>query len=265
MGSESGQFLISRVAVVIPSCDEYSDLWASQISSLRLRWSACPFEICLISNYVRCAERGISAITVGVDRGWAANLMKGLAAVPSDYVLLFLDDLYLTKDVDNEKLTQIIRCAVACDWEYLRLNPTPPPPTLSSAGAFAVGRIPAGDHYRASTVLTLWKKSVLLDVLNPHENAWQFEIFGSQRTDKYEEWFACSSWNLPYDNLVVKGKVDPRALRRIKSSGIEVRTSRPIMRNHELFVLRLRESRSALFSFVPRRIRRRIRTLFAAQ
>ena len=62
---------------------------------------------------------------------------------------------------------------------------------------------------------------MLADVLNPNENAWELEIFGGARTDKYERWYACERWNLPYRNLVIKGKIEPLALTRLRDIGVE--------------------------------------------
>src|SRR5207244_4479206 len=74
--------LSNRVAILIPSCDKYSDLWQSVIQTLRLRWQACPFELFLISNYLNCNSRGVKTVKVGRDGGWSANLLNALACIP---------------------------------------------------------------------------------------------------------------------------------------------------------------------------------------
>lgn len=254
--------LSDRVAILIPSCDKYSDLWQSVIQALRIRWPTCPFRLFLISNYLDCDSAGLETVKVGNDEGWSANLLTALTRIPHEYVFLFLDDLFLRSNVIDEDVVPLIQQAVDGNWDYLRLNPTPPPPR-QNPNSSAIGRIPSGDLYRASTVLAVWKKTVLVDVLRPSESAWELEISGSSRTDKYREWFACRRWNLPYDNLVIKGKIDPLARKRIESQLPLLQTNRPTMRRVELLFLLLRRARSSLFRLVPRVARRRIRSYFS--
>jgi hypothetical protein len=114
-------------------------------------------------------------------------------------------------------------------------------------------------------VLSLWKTSVLADVLDPKEDAWELEIYGGPRTDKYERWFACYRWNLPYYNLVIKGKIEPLALSRLRAMGVQVMARRPVMNLFEAGLFALRRGRSFLMNLVPRAARRGLRSFFAAR
>ena len=253
-----------RVALVVPSCDKYSDLWAAFFKTLQLHWPSCPFQKYLVSNELEFFSTEIVPIRVGRDLGWSANCNNALASIPHEYVLLFIDDLFLRRNVDHRTVMGLIERCVSNEWDYLRLNPTPGPPRGHSVGG-GIGRIPHGDWYRASTVLSLWKKSVLADVLNPKENAWELEIFGGARTDKYERWFACERWNLPYYNLVIKGRIEPLALSRLLAKGVQVTAGRPVMNPLEAGLFALRRARFVLVNLVPRSTRRRLRSWFAAE
>jgi hypothetical protein len=255
--------LIRRVAIVVPSCDEYSDLWEAFFQTLRMRWKTCPFYVYLVSNRLDFLADGVTTIKVGEDRTWSANLIRALASVMSDYVLLFMDDLFLSSDVDDKRIVALIGRCVSERWDYLRLNPTPGPQRAQSIGG-GVGRILPGDWYRSSTVLAVWKKEVLLDVLDSNENAWEFEIFGDARTDKYKQWFACERQNLSFYNLVIKGKMDRLSLYRLQSSGVRIVTARPIMTPIETLLFLLRRIRSILMILIPRGSRRKLRSLFSA-
>ena len=253
---------LSHAAIVVPSCDKYSDVWPALFGGLKIHWSDCPLPIYLISNHVAADRAGVTPILVGKDAPWSQNLIGALDAIPYEYVLLFLDDLVLARAIDNDRVCGLIARCVLEDWNYLRFNPTPAPPN-DIPNAEEVASVPAGDWYRSSTILALWKTRVLKAVLNPKETAWEFEIFGSSRTDDYDRWFACKHWNLPYHNLVIKGKLEPRALRRVRSMGIKLDPRRPVMNPAERFLLRLKRARSFMMNFVPRRARRTIRSLFA--
>jgi len=58
---------------------------------------------------------------------------------------------------------------------YLRLNPRPKPDKPYND---QIGLVSPGTLYRTATVMTIWKKSVLVDLLNPEETAWDFELYG---------------------------------------------------------------------------------------
>lgn len=253
-----------RVALVVPSCDKYSDLWKALFHSIDLHWPSCPFQKFLVTNDLAAPSSGVTTISVGTDAGWSANLISALSSIPHEYVLLYLDDLFLRRHVNHSIVMESILQCVSNEWDYLRLNPTPGPPRAQLI-CEGIGQIPPGDLYRASTVFSLWKRSTLVEVLDAKENAWELEIHGSARTDKYSRWFACEGWNLPYYNLVIKGKLEPRALSGLHDMGIELPPGRPIMNTFESGLFAMRKGRSFLMNFVPRTARRRIRSLFASR
>ena len=256
--------LIQDVAILVPSCDKYSDLWVPLFKTLRRQWKSCPFQVYLISNHLDYRDHGVTTIRIGEDQTWSANLIRALAYIPHTYVLLFLDDFFLKTIVDEKQVKNLIERCVAEKWDYVRLNPTPGAPRAQSVGN-GVGLILSDDLYRPSTVMSVWRKSVLLDVLDSRENAWELEIFGGSRTDKYKQWYASENWNLPYYNLVIKGKIDPFALSKIRASGTRVVSDRPVMSSFEASRLLLRRIRHSLFNkIIPRNIRRKVRSWFAA-
>lgn len=252
-----------RIAIIVPSCDKYSDLWTAFFFNFNLRWSSCPFHVYLITNYAEFVSGNVTTIKVGKDLTWSANLITALSDVPFDYVFLFIDDLFLSSNVDERRVLELIDRCISNEWDYLRFNPTPGPLRSQMVGT-GVGRILPGDWYRSSTVLTVWKKQVLLEVLDPKENAWEFEIFGAWRTDKFINWYACKNWTLPYYNLVIKGKIDPVVLEKLSLMCVQIDTCRPVMSVVEMTFYRLRKVRSALMNLIPRTTRRKLRDLFRA-
>lgn len=257
------KLLSQQIAIVFPSCDKYSDLWNALFATIRMRWIECPFDFYLVSNVIDCQYFGVKTIKIGEDKTWSLNLINALRHVPQSYVLLFIDDLFLSKDIDHDRVIALMQRCVDSSWNYLRLNPTPGAESSNFIDE-DVGNIKEGDWYRSSTVFSLWKKSVLLDILQPNENAWEFEIFGSQRTDKYCDWYASNFWLLPYENLVVKGKIVPSVYRMISDTGINLESNRPIMTLSELVILRIKLYRTKLMNLIPRSYRRRLRCFFSA-
>jgi hypothetical protein len=215
----------------------------------------------LLSNSVDFYEQEVNVLKLGKDCGWSSNLMTGLSLIPHQYIFLIMDDLFLKDTIDTKQIQSLVQLCVDNGWQYLRLNPTPGPPTAGIKDR--VGKIPVGDWYRSSTVMSVWKKQVLLNTLVPGENAWDFEILGSRRTDKHEQWFASVKWNFPFHNLVIKGKIDPFQLKQLQTSNIRIDTERPVMGVISSAMMLANKGRSKLMHLVPRKLRRKIRERFS--
>ena len=248
----------SKVALVIPSCDAYSDVWPPLLQGLNRYWPHNAFAKYLVTNQQQPLVEDVEVIAVGKDVSWSDNLRFALDRVAEPYVLLNIDDLILTADVDHAAVMAMVSELVESGGNYLRLNPTPP----GNAGPGVMDLVPSGDIYRSSTVFSLWRKEVLQSVLRPGESAWHFEIDGSVRTDIFDKWFASKRFLLSYVNLVIKGKVDPRALAALARSGISYDSSRSLLNGTGLAKRWLQEKRSRALELLPRRLGRSIRSIF---
>lgn len=250
----------SGLALVVPSCDTYADVWPALTSAINKFWPARDIPKYLVTNNTRPQFDGFSNIAVGNDVSWSDNLKNALEVIPFDYVLLNIDDLILIDEVNHSQVMATFDKFVKARGNYLRLNPTPP-------GRYSIDElcpVPPGDVYRSSTVFSVWRKDVLRNVLCSGENAWEFEIAGSRRTDTYDGWYAVKRPMFKYVNLLLKGKVDPRAVREIRTSGVDYTSARKVLSPLELNIRRMRELRTRMFTLVPPAIRRPIRNVFSA-
>jgi hypothetical protein len=247
----------NRIAVLVVSCDRYADLWPPFFQLFFRFWPDRPFPVYLLSNAEKPGFPEVSHIPVGDDISWSDNLMKAIAAIREDYLLMFLDDLFLVDYVRTDRVLEICAWIADHDANYVRLNPSEPPDQPYST---LLGTVSPGMIYRTSTVLSVWKKSVLRDLLKSGETAWQFEIAGSQRADRYDSFYSTFEGCFPVRNGVIKGKWDRRVLRRLHSLGVPVdQESRPRMTCVEAAVFSLRQLRSRMLHLVPAGYRRAVR------
>lgn len=253
------QDIDQKVAFVIPSCDRYADLWQPLFQALSLFWPDNQFRKYLIANHLSPQFEGVEVVQIGDDVSWSDNLIVALQKITEDYVLLNIEDLIICDRVDHDRLRAIIGKFISGNGNYLRLNPTPK--GIDVGGALDI--VPVGDVYRASTVFSIWRKDILMTILRRGESAWAFEICGTRRTDSYGEWFAAKVCLLKYVNLVVKGKVDPRALAALDRCGIIYGAQRPALSRWEVLALVAREKRSAAFALLPRKLKGAIRAFFS--
>lgn len=245
-----------ELAILLVSCDRYKDLWPLCTQMIRRFWPDCPSPIYLVSNEPASIE-GMRNLAIGPDSGWSANLIAALKRVREEYVLLYLEDLILDAPVPTETVIQLFDWFKAAQANCLRMTPHPPPEQPCTQ---QVGICPKGALYRASTVMSLWRKSVLEALLEPEESAWEFEIRGSERSDRFDGFYAARRPVFSIINTVGRGKWSRRALRRVRKLGFEPDlSSRDTLSLWAEWKGRILEVRSSLLQQMPSRYRRSIR------
>ena len=246
-----------KFSIIVPSCDKYSDLWKPFFDLFFRFWPDCPFKIYLLTDRLNINIPNVEALPSGNYLSWSDSLINALNHIEEDYVFLFLEDLFLLDFVNTDSILEIFEWILRVDANYVRLNPSPKPDRYYNK---LIGIISKGIIYRASTVLSIWKKDVLLDLLQPGESAWDFEIYGSVRSDKYDSFYSVRKRYFYYINGVVKGKWQRGAVKKLNSLGIEVNLEkRKMMSLEETIGYYLKRQRSNLFKIIPLRFRRKVK------
>jgi hypothetical protein len=237
------------VAVLVVSCDKYADLWRPFFDLFFHYWSDCPFPVYLISNTVNAEIAGVRGIVVGPDVSWSDGLLRALAQIEEDYVFLFLEDLLLTGPVDTAAVERVLGWFVSSQGNYIRLNGFPPPDVALTD---TVGTVAADTIYRTATVLSVWRRRMLVELLRPGESAWDFETAGSVRSEVHEGFYSTLSNHIPVVNAVIKGKWQRTALRKAESlcAGFEL-GERPILNRREQAAMWIRIWGNRLLYRVP--------------
>lgn len=252
-----------RLPILIQTIADYSEealLTANQLQSLSLDTSC---DIYLSIDFAKdgfSAPPGIRLIERGAGKCWSSDLLKSLSLLNAEYVLFWLDD-FVPLSVNEKELNALWQWIKAIKGNYIRLNPTP-----RGEGKVAregVRLIEAGESYRASTILAIWNVELLRSLLVEGESAWQFEFYGSVRSDPHQGFFASEKFLVTFVNLVVKGYVLPSAEHRLIRNGINTGSvGRARMSSRQTLKFHLLSLRSAIFALLPTKIRRRLRLMF---
>jgi len=250
-------------AIIIMSYS-YTDLWKIFFKLFYRFWPDCPFKVYFFSNHVENKDISylpkVKNILIKDALSWSELLKRGLNFVDEKYVLLFLDDYFLVNFVNTNKILEIISWLLRENANYLRMIPTSKPDKSYNK---LVGIVSKGTIYRTSISLPVWNKKVLFDLLKIGESAWEFEIYGTIRSDNYDKFF--STWEKCFSliNGVVKGKWQRNAVKKINSLGIEIDLNvRDMMTFQETIINYLKKSRSKSLYFFPAKYRRRVRKYF---
>ena len=214
--------LAPDVSAVVVSYDGCADIWPGFFKLLSKFWPDLPYPLFLISNHLTFSDKRVTSLCVGDDLSWSETLARGLERISSRYVLLILDDFFLSAPVDTALVQRVHQAAVARGAVYMRLVPNPaadaPYPDMP-----AIGAINKGAPYRTSLQIAFWLRSTLIDLLRREESAWDFEIKGSRRSDAINEVFlsVCDGFPIvPYRNVLRRGKVLPDAVRYFAPLGV---------------------------------------------
>ncbi len=240
--------------MLVLSCDRYSDLWAPFMAQFARHWGDCPYKRYLTTNHMDAAFDGFKTLKLGEDRSWSDNLKSALGMIQESYVLLFLEDLMLVKDVDRFLLAAVMRWVGKNEPAQVKLNATERPGEKKDE---LVGRVVEGAMYRTSTVATLWDKEILCALLEPGESAWEFELIGSARSDAFPGFYITYRDCFPVINSVIKGKWRRSAIRALARQGVEVdSTRRGSMRPLEELAFEAKQLRTEASKLIPMKYRR---------
>jgi hypothetical protein len=225
-------------ALIVLTCDNYSDLWPMFISLSEKYWPDCPYDKYFITNNKSVPESSFNSIKIGQDESWSDGLLKAIDELKSkyDYLLITLEDSPIIEYVDQDKLNLITNAFFTAKGNFLSLftQQDMGKPTRKYNEFFGI--IDKGSLYRPTCVYSLWKISVLEDLLVREENAWDFERYGSVRSDKYDDFFMVYKNFFKMSNTVIKGKWLRSEYKRIKKLGYNPDiTSRDLMSKKEEF------------------------------
>ena len=201
-------------ALCVSSLDEYADLWPPFFNLLDRHWPDCPFPIFLGVESKGFEHARVKIINSAPHNNWSDRAREHLAGIPNKYVLLMLDDWFLTKAVDTHVIAHYLGLLEIYDGHMLRLVPDPKP-DYAIAGHPSLGMMGIGTLNRTNTQATIWRKETLLSILRAGESLWEFEVHGSIRSNAYSGGMF-SVWRpaLHYEGVVSRGKWERDAARR---------------------------------------------------
>ena len=116
----------SALTVLILSCDRYSDLWDGHVKMLRKHWTGrC--ERAVIVSESSCGKNydDIEIFEAGMNTEFSERLYAALKNIKTGFVLIVLDDYYLSSDVKSAELVRLVDIMEKENISYLRLYSLP--------------------------------------------------------------------------------------------------------------------------------------------
>jgi hypothetical protein len=216
----------NRFAMLVVSCDRYSDLWRPCFHLLDKYWRDRDFDVYLMSNSLDFEWPGVKVIKIGEDVSYADNLRAAIEHIPEQWLLLWLEDLLLCAPVEHKRVCSMIATAQSRRAGYLKLSPDMPL-SYEKSHSGEVGPLPKGIRYRSAIGASFYNRSTLLRLLTPGASAWDLDK--SQISDELPEEFLALTADaarvppIPHLNAVVKGRWTFGTKAFLRSEGVDAR------------------------------------------
>lgn len=257
-------------AILVLSCDKYADSWSPFFSFFFKYWPDCPFPVYLGNNFKIFEHPKVIQVFSGCNKSWTEELEIILNQLPYEYLLIILEDYFIYEKVNTYEIIEILNIMQERNaaftrlaafptkynvlWEYEKIKEHP-----------HIGEIKTGSKYRVCLQTAIWKKDILMRLLNDKENPWQFETEASKRSEQIPNPFLCvvedktkSYVHGPityYCTAITKGVWMREAIDLCKREGIEINTKyRPVETKRQEIIRKT-------YNSLPRTIKRVIEFL----
>tara|TARA_R110002050_G_scaffold300734_1_gene472045 strand:- start:178 stop:1038 length:861 start_codon:yes stop_codon:yes gene_type:complete len=219
---------LDNLAVVVPSCDKYAEAWIGFFQLLEKYWPELNNEIYLIGGNKTYEKENLINVSIPNEKSWSDNMLQVLDMTQADYILILLEDYYITEPVNHKKFVSyynIMRqegsasLVLAPRDEYEKIHPF-------EKGLAYLNR---DQPYRASLQAVIWKKDILKKILKSGESPWQFELKGTFRTRDLKEPFMIVTGKGPLNYLgaISRGQWSRKAMKLIKKEKLKFNRNMP--------------------------------------
>lgn len=219
------------VSILVVGFDGYVDVWNHFFELLNINWPERP-QTYLATSELTPEYENVKVVAAGPDSEWSNRTRNALKQIDTPYVILLLEDFFITKPVDNQrvrvaldlieqnniKFYQVLVQLVVQSWEKGK----------SYKGYKQIRVVPRNKKYALNLQAAIWQKKYLEDALGEgNYNAWQFELKHINRQCNTEavECLIDVSNMLNIEHAIVQSKYLRGALRKLKTMDYSIDTN----------------------------------------
>lgn len=181
-----------KCAVLVNSCDKYSDIWAPFFSLFFLYWPECKYNVFLCTETKTYVNHNHCVKTLNYNSNqWGKRLKECIRKIDSDYVIMLLDDFFFQRMVNDGEIEKCI--------SIMDNNPNLVAIYFKIIDGFQKGTSFCSNYifmnekkrYLLNLQASIWRKRTLLELIDDNDNPWSFEEEGCLRVDD-QLFFLCS-------------------------------------------------------------------------
>lgn len=165
-----------NISLLIIGYDPYKDVWDHYFELLNKYWPDRP-QTFLASNILMPNYENVTVIPCGEDAEWSKKVYTAIDAIPTDYVVLLLEDFFTTRPVNGDNFEDLVRIIEKNNVDFCKLLNQTKIKGKSYDGKPYLHILDENSDYGISLQPAIWKKNFLKDLVgSDNYNAWIFEL-----------------------------------------------------------------------------------------
>lgn len=233
------------VTILVQSCDKYEVLWKPFYQLLFKNWPDLltinkHIPIVMITNKKTYSDPRITNVQIPNEISWSDNMLEALKHVKTKYVIILLEDYYITH-FDENRLDEILNIMRHDDIPYIQLSANDDRfcTGLDYPGVNGVRYKGRYDDFAASLQACVWVTDDLQHILKPGEGVWLFEKTATIRSQGLRGRFLSVTQDYPfvYMNMAHMGYLVQANLDTAKKMGLQFgKNTLPLDSDHKFRV-----------------------------
>lgn len=218
------------MAIVIVTCDSYIDVIHEYLRYFNMNWKDCPFELIIVGETIDVNDKQARCILTCKGMEWAKRAIVGIESTTCPYILLSMDDGYISKKVNNLNILDILSFMKTKSIKYYRNpkrtyefknNPTFPERENTY-------KIRKNEVYGIDFGHNIWERNTIRKLLGDGtKNAWQIEEYLNEvalnsNPGYYDDFVSDKTNFLHIIETVSGGKWMPTEIKKLEKLGIPV-------------------------------------------
>lgn len=170
--------LKDKISLLILSCNKFSDLWDGHIKLYNEHWPNRDFDTFIVTDKkTNRSFEGVTIIPAEDQQEWTDRLVFALQSIKTDYVFITLDDYFLIKPVNNERMTKIVDLLIEKQYDYIRFFKRPVAATREPISELSgLYKVDNTIEYSVNLYSGIWRTEFLKYTLRNPLSAWKYEV-----------------------------------------------------------------------------------------
>lgn len=245
------------LSVLIIGFDGYKDVWDIDVYLLNKNWGNRP-KTYLATSLLEPQYEGVEIISAGEGSEWSIKAYNALKAIKTKYVLLLLEDFFVSATVDSSKVLDCLELIKSNNIKFYQVLVQLYKSTWEKGAPFKGNKhihiISKDKKYPLNLQAAIWDREFLLDTIGEgNYNAWQFEIkqIANETINEGKIEYLIDDRNiLNIEHTIVQSKYLRAPLKRILKQNPDIDISgREVLSRKENFKYQLK---LLMYSITPR-------------
>lgn len=237
---------MNNLAILVLSCDKYSDLWEDFFNLKERFWPDCPYPCYLATDTKEYEREGVKLLHFGNIRTWTICARKALEQIPEPYVALFLEDAFIYKKIDTKIVEENLQFMIDYQADFLTMERNRSGRELKPEDQIIphIWCIDKHRNYGIDTSAAIWDKRFFIQQLERVDcDPWRFEVNYCDESKTKEGlpgkiyFDDRQSFNISPKEVVIQGKLVPDTVAMFHRLGYDIDTTkRPMITRRKMYV-----------------------------